>query len=516
MKKVSTLKEQINEEMQAETTLFEEWGGARDESGNLLEGEQDWINGDEFGNLPDDRKAMAAMTLQNIKEDIEDRCPWLLAESNTTTISNHDAILLPTWRLALPRIDAMDLVGTIVMPGPSMNLYIERIGYVGKMSQDNTSFITKTKRTSVDDPQGYNLKVYYIDHTTNKMTDYNAVTLFDGTGTKGHFENEDAVKVIGYVVHKEYDDTGDKFYTKLLVKVKEGEVLTDGGSNVQIDGLTGNIMPVTVEAGEFAIDFLLETYNGPITTSEGETLSDFNTFQITLEQVNVTAGMHAVGFEYTTALVQDMNKQFGVNARKRLAQACHYQLATSISKRLFNLLCSSAEVVSSWVYASAPGRHPQEKYAALMDKIRYERSRIGSKTHTAIANKLVGTLGVASIISGRDGFREIGKSTGGAGLMKIGSIGGMDCYQVTFVNPGVEFVLLTLKQNGNQQAAGAYYCPYIGITLAGSGQEGIADFTNGMRSRVYFVERSALLKNPFDASRYSTFFSVNLTGSSVL
>jgi len=489
--------------------LVSKWKGQRDEDGNLIKagtlceadnGEKfetthdaiDWITGEQFPKIDKFMQPHAAVLLENLENS------GILSESaGTGELAPFRDMVLPIYRNALAQFKMTEIVGFLPISQPSTTIFVEKFYYAGKQNSAITEPIGSTK------PRNENTDTTYTSFVIRvALTDanYNNITIGSSYVKAASGAGDNLAKII-------YKEEGDiPGYAKLLVTLEAGKTLPAVGT-VYITGANADVTMTHIWNNEVGKRVILKSYGFYNTTSEGENLSDHLMIGLTTDSMKVDAKPYLIGFEINDMVVQDLFARHNLDAKKRLINAIQYQLASSVNMRLFNLLSSSAEIVSDFVYASADGRWSTERFVELRRKILLERNRIAHKTRRGVANIIITDLATASIIESEIGFVTADGVTmeRGAGIMKIGRWLGMDVYVNTFALNN--FVLLTYK-GYEALTSGVFYCPFLGLSVSFG-----TNYNNTLQKKVMFAERAAYATHPDGAYQFTTFFNVNYNGS---
>lgn len=487
--------------------LVSKWKGLRDEEGTLVkagmiceaeDGKEfqvshdaiDWICGEQFPKVEKWMEGHTATLLESLEHSI------LNESAGTAEVAPFRDMILPIYRNALAQFKMTEVVGFLPISQPSTTIFVEKFYYAGK-NNTITEPINSTKPRTTNTDTEYNSFVIRV-----RLTDanYNNITIGSSYVKAASGAGDNLAKII-------YKEEGDlPGYAKLLVTLETGKTLPAVGT-VYITGANADVTMTHVWNNEVGKRVILKSYGFYNTTSEGENLSEYLNVGLTTDSMKVDAQPYFIGFEINDMVIQDMFARHNLDAKKRLINAIQYQLASSVNMRLFNLLSSSAEIVSDFVYASADGRWSTERFIELRRKILYERNKIAHKTRRGVANILLTDLATASIIESEIGFvaSDLATMERGAGIMKIGRWLGMDIYVNTFALNN--FVILTYK-GYEALTSGVFYCPFLGLSVSFAN-----DFTNAMRKRVLFSERAAYATHPDGAYQFTTFFNINYSGS---
>ena len=444
---------------------------------------------------------------QPLSGEMRSQCAQLIDRLVTESVVNEDVnttadmkafqeMIIPLFRKGFANISLLPYVGVQVINQANSAFYLERFYYAGNKTNGVPKLLANKERTGDADFRTKILRVIVDDSQYAQITaGTSVIKVSGGTGN-----------ALATVVYKELGSGGS---AKLMVKLADGETLPAPGGNVYITVINGDVSMTHVWNNQVGRHVILSTYGGPMITSEGENLADFNRLKINIESLPVTAMSHKLGFEISTEMLSDMMKQHGEDAKKRIINAVQWQFAAQINMKLYNLMTSSAEIVTGWTYATADGRHETEKFNSLLRKISYERNRIGARNTVGRANFAIVSQGVGSIVEGRVGFIRELDNEAGAGFVKIGSLDGITYLLDTWAVH--EYCLLGFKAKDNNQNAGVFYCPYIPIQV-----DTTSDPDLPSRKIILFTERSGYQKNPYGANEYLTYFDVNLTGSSYM
>lgn len=456
----------------------------------LIEKYQDLIEDDLFSPIPDRLKGAAAQLIENQET-------WLREDANLQTdLQYFEPMITPIFRESMSKTSLLEVVGFQPINQKKSLFFVERFYYGNDDTNGMGALLSTTDRGSAD----ADFKQFVV-RVEMSAAQYAGIVV--GTGkikAAGGGGND-----LGTIMYKEECYGG----AKLLIKEATSESIPSVGT-VSIDAPTATDLSMShVWNNELGRSVILHSY-GNYSTADGENLtSDWKTVKISLESVDVTAESHKLAFELSQETITDLAKTTGDDAMKRLTMAINWQLAMSINKKLFNLMSSNAEIVTTWTYSGADGRFEGEKIATLKSKIKYEQNRIATKTQKGRGNFAIVSVAVMSVIENLPGFvRELPNEGGDqAGYIKVGYLDGVTYYMSTIDAEYGDYVVLGYKGSAEHDA-GVFYCPYVPLIVSHAN-----DFANPERRKTAFSQRAAYEKNPYGAERYLTYFDVTLTGS---
>jgi len=462
------------------------------ESMRLLESHKDIIESEHFSKLNEKMKAPTAFLIENTEN-------WLNEDTNLSgDLQFYKEMIVPIFRESVSKTRLLEVVGFQPINQSPSAFYVERFYYGGNKANGTGQLLSTQDRGDGNPPQ-FMSNVIRITCTTGQ---YSAITVGSSYIKVAGGSGDELAKV----VFKEETKGG----TKLLVKIQDGKTLPAVGT-VYVTGPNTDLTMTNVWNNELGRSVILSTYGGPMSTSEGEALNDWNTVKLSLESVNITATSHKLAFELSQETITDLARRTGDDAKKRLVGAINWQLAMSVNRKLFNLISSSAEIGSSWAYSGADGRMESEKLLGLRRKFKWEQNRIGVKTQKGRANYGIVTPAVGTVIEMQPGFVKEIQDEGGdqAGIIKIGTMDGITYYQTTMDGESGDFAILIYK-GAEEHESGVFYCPMVPLLVSRAN-----DFDNPERQKVSFSQRAGYTPNPYGAERYITYFDIDLVGSSI-
>lgn len=463
----------------------------------LIEKHQEIINDDYFRPVP---KRMLGQVAQLIENQTEwaNSIPKTLNEdaSLSTDVQYFKDMVVPIFRESISNTSLLEVVGFQTINQKNSLFFVERFYYGNDSTTGDMGSLLSTTERGTSDPDFTSFVVRVVMTSGQYASITVGSTYLKAAGGGGNN--------LAKIKYKEECYGG----AKLLVKLETGETMPSVGT-VYVTGPNVDLAMSHVWNNELGRSVILSEM-GVYSTTDGEALSNWKTVKISLESVNVTAVSHKLAFELSQETITDLAKTTGDDAKKRLTMAINWQLAMSINKKLFNLMSSNAEIVSTWTYSTADGRYEAEKLATLKSKIKYEQNRIGVKTQKGRGNFAICTASVASIIELYPGFVKDIPEDGGdqAGYVKIGYLDGITYYMSTIDVEYGNFVMIGYK--GTQEHdAGVFYMPYVPLLVSFA-----TNFDNPERQKTAFSQRAAYEKNPYGSYRYLTYFDITLTGSS--
>lgn len=462
----------------------------------LIEKHQDIIEDDYFRPIPKKMLGGVAQLIENQETWVKQNVPALKEDANIQSdIQYFKDMIVPIFRESVSNTSLMEVVGFQPINQKNSLFFVERFYYGNDSTTNGIGQLLSTQERGTNDPDFQS----FVIRVTMSSGQYSAITV-----------NSTYIKAAGggganlaKIMYKEECYGG----AKLLVKLESGQDLPSVGT-VYVTGPNVDLSMTHAWNNEMGRSVILSNY-GVYDTATGEALENWKTVKISLESVNVTAVSHKLSFELTQETISDLAKTTGDDAKKRLTAAINWQLAMSINKKLFNLMSSSAENVTGWVYSTADGRYEMEKLMTLKSKIKYEQNRIGVKTQKGRANFAITTSATGSIVELIPGFVKDIPEDGGdqAGYVKLGYLDGITYYMSTVDAEYGNFVLLGYK-GSMEHDAGVFYCPYIPLIVSFANK-----YENPELQKTAFSQRAAYEKNPYGSERYLTLVDVDLTGS---
>lgn len=479
----------------------------------FLESEVDYIDGEEFGGVLEDesKRKVFASILENLDSQMRDEkvknkslhedAHFAMTGDNAVFADINKQII----RRALQKMHILDCVGLHSVPTKESYLFFERFHYAGNEvnSIDGSPLLNKERTRNADG--SYNAPEFTAYVVLMTMTDVQFNAIVEGTT---------ALKAAGgaganlyTVVYKEKGQiVGESGKVKLLVKLDTAVVAPVAGTDYQLDTLAVDFTNEITFDPFVGTKLLLSNYGKYADTTTGETANETKMMKLSMEKLPVIAETHYIGFEISQELIDDMVAEFNIkNTKARLIEVINFQIAQSNGIKLLNLMVSSATLVPDFVYGTATGDRAQDRYAELLRKIQKEQMLISTRNNRGGANKMITSAKVCSLLKGTLGWKDGFKDGAGSGVVKHGSIYGMDVYVDTYTNS--DYVLLAYK--GSDHEAGVFYCVYQPLIM-----RQLLTGSHLNTEKYVFSERSAFHQHPDgNGANHLTFFNVVFTGS---
>jgi hypothetical protein len=233
----------------------------------------------------------------------------------------------------------------------------------------------------------------------------------------------------------------------------------------------------------------------------------WNEMAFSIEKSTVTAGSRGLKATWSIELAQDLKAVHGLDADSEMTQILSTEITTEINRELVRrayVLAKQGALTSSGTAVAGTfncdvdsnGRWSVERFKGLMFQIEKEANLIALQTRRGKGNFLIVSADVASAMA-MTGLLDTGRGADylspnlvdASGMTYVGMLNGRT---KVFVDPytSINSVLVGYK-GANQYDAGAYYCPYVPLTLYKA--QGQDDF----QPRIGFKTRYGFKGNPF-------------------
>lgn len=299
------------------------------------------------------------------------------------------------------------------------------------------------------------------------------------------------------------------------------------GTDVGTSGVTvGNDQPTpgTSDASStdpFAADF---GYGVGMHTTLAEMLgeeADWAKMSFTIEKMSVEAKSRGLKSEYSVELAQDLKAIHGLSAEQELASIMSTEVTNEMNReiirRTYNMAILGAQesdIATPGTYdldVDSNGRWSVERFKGLMFQIEREANAIAINTRRGKGNWIICSANVASALAMTGLLDTAGntKVTPGnvdpVGNLFVGTMNGMI---KVYVDPYVTIDMCVVGYKGaNAYDAGAYYCPYVPLTLYKNVH------SDSFQPRLGFKTRYGIGANPF-VRAYSGGFNTGLEARS--
>ncbi len=284
------------------------------------------------------------------------------------------------------------------------------------------------------------------------------------------------------------------------------------GTGVGTSGISGteNDQPTPASSDAkstdpFAADF---GYGVGMDTNLAEVLgeeADWARMSFTIEKMSVEAKSRGLKSEYSVELAQDLKAVHGLSAEQELAAIMSVEVTNEMNReiirRTYNMAvlgCQDADLANPGVFdldVDSNGRWSVERFKGLMFQIEREANAIAINTRRGKGNWIICSANVASALA-MTGLLDTAGNTkiqpgnvDPVGNLFVGVMNGMI---KVFVDPYVTIDMCVVGYKGsNAYDAGAYFCPYVPLTLYKN------THSDSFQPRLGFKTRYGIGANPF-------------------
>ncbi len=409
------------------------------------------------------RKKVTAILLQNEKEAIDEQRLNEASTNLTGGVDKYDPVLISMVRRTVPAMLAFDIFGVQPMKGPTGLIFALRSQY-GKQPKIGEDTTLKEA--------GFN----------EADSGYSGAPRTPANGT---------------------------------------DVGTSGLSGTQNDMPTPGTSKAT-STDPFASDF---GYGVGMDTDLAEVLGeegDWAKMSFTIEKMSVEAKTRAMKSEYSIELAQDLKAVHGMSAEQELAFIMSSEITREINReiirRAYNMAklgCQEADLATPGTFdlnTDSNGRWSVERFKGLMFQIEREANNIAINTRRGKGNWIICSANVASalamtgLLDTAGNTRVVPGNTDPIGNMFVGTMNGMI---KVFVDPYVTIDMCVVGYKGlTPYDAGAYFCPYVPLTLYKT------THSDSFNPRLGFKQRYGIAGNPFVRKFNSGSFTTGLEARS--
>jgi len=255
----------------------------------------------------------------------------------------------------------------------------------------------------------------------------------------------------------------------------------------------------------FSVDF---GYGVGMDTNLAETLgedTEWAKMSFTIEKLSVEAKSRGLKSEYSVELAQDLKAVHGLNAEQELANILSTEIISEqnreVLRRTYNMAvlgCQNSDIATPGSYdldVDSNGRWSVERFKGLMFQIEREANAIAIETRRGKGNWIVCSANVASALAMTGLLDTAGNTKVTPGTVDpVGNlfVGVMNGMIRVYVDPYVTIDMCVVGYKGaNAYDAGAYYCPYVPLTLYKTVH------SDSFQPRLGFKTRYAIGANPF-------------------
>jgi len=397
------------------------------------------------------RKKVTGILLQNTKEALEEQALHEAPTNVTGGVDKFDPVLISMVRRSTPAMLAFDIFGVQPMKGPTGLIFAMRAQYG---SQPTVG----------------------ADTTANEAQFNEADSGYSGAPRDATSPN-----------------TG------------VGTELPAGYTGTTNDQPTVGTSDAT-STDPFATDF---GYGIGMDTALAEDLgdgSDWAKMSFTIEKMSVEAKSRGLKSEYSVELAQDLKAIHGLSADQELATILSGEITTEMNRevlrRTYNMAklgCQDTDIATAGEYdldVDSNGRWSVERFKGLIMQIERECNEIAIKTRRGKGNWIVCSANVASALAMTgllDNAGNVNVNPGNVDPVGNLFVGVMNGMIKVYVDPYVTIDMVVVGYKGsNSYDAGAYFCPYIPLTMYK------ATGSDTFQPRIGFKTRYAIGGNPFN------------------
>lgn len=413
------------------------------------------------------RKKVTAILLQNEKDHLKEQALHEAPTNVTGGVDKYDPVLISMVRRSVPAMLAFDIFGVQPMKGPTGLVFALRAQYGAqpKIGEDTTA---------------------------NEALFNEADSGYSGAPRDAASPN-----------------TG------------KGTELPSGYTGTKNDAPT----PASSDAKNtdpFHADF---GYGVGMDTNLAEQLgedSDWAKMSFTIEKLSVEAKSRGLKSEYSVELAQDLKAIHGLSAEQELASIMSVEVTNEMNReiirRTYNMAvlgAQDADIATPGTYdlnVDSNGRWSVERFKGLMFQIEREANAIAISTRRGKGNWIICSANVASALAMTGLLDTAGKTNVSPGNVDpVGNlfVGVMNGMINVYVDPYVTIDMCVVGYKGsNAYDAGAYFCPYVPLTLYKT------THSDSFQPRLGFKTRYGICANPFVRKFSSGSFNTGLEARS--
>ena len=418
------------------------------------------------------RKKVTGILLQNQKEHLAEQALHEAPTNVTGGVDKFDPVLISMVRRSVPAMLAFDIFGVQPMKGPTGLIFALRAQYgdqpaIGEDTTAKEALFNEADSAFTGAPRHTTGPEYEADYGT-------------GLGSTGLDEDE-------------------------------------YGINVQPDYATDRATANAGVVDPFAADF---GYGVGMATNLAEDLGEdavWAKMSFTIEKMSVEAKSRGLKSEYSVELAQDLKAIHGLSAEQELASIMSVEVTNEMNReilrRTYNMAilgAQDADIATPGTYdldVDSNGRWSVERFKGLMFQIEREANAIAIATRRGKGNWIICSANVASALAMTGLLDTAGHTKVSPGNVDpVGNlfVGVMNGMIKVYVDPYVTIDMCVVGYKGaNAYDAGAYFCPYIPLTLYKN------THSDSFQPRLGFKTRYGIGANPF-VRAYSGGFNTGL------
>jgi len=251
-------------------------------------------------------------------------------------------------------------------------------------------------------------------------------------------------------------------------------------------------------------------YGAGMATSKAEDLGDGENWAemgFSIEKSSVEAKSRGLKASYSVELAQDLKAIHGLDAESELANILSTEIIVEQNRETVRRIYTIAElgaqddVVTPGVFdldTDSNGRWSVERFKGLMFQSERDANRIAYNTKRGKGNFMITSADVASALAmtglldtGSGKYKYLPGVVDTTGTTFVGVLNGVT---KVFVDPYITTNVICMGYKGaNAYDAGAFFCPYVPLTL----YKAIAQ--ESFQPRLGFKTRYGMVANPFAA-----------------
>ncbi|RLA59916.1 MAG: ATP-binding protein [Epsilonproteobacteria bacterium] len=411
------------------------------------------------------RKKVTGILLQNQKEHLAEQALHEAPTNVTGGVDKYDPVLISMVRRSVPAMLAFDIFGVQPMKGPTGLIFALRAQYGAQPAIGDDTTANEAQFNEADSG--------WTGAPRNPV---------DGTDPLSGGQGSDSSAYTGTM----------------------GDAPTPGTSDAKV-------------TDPFAADF---GYGVGMDTDLAETLgeeAEWAKMSFTIEKMSVEAKSRGLKSEYSVELAQDLKAIHGLSAEQELASIMSTEVTNEMNReilrRTYNMAvlgCQEGDIATPGTYdldVDSNGRWSVERFKGLMFQIEREANAIAIATRRGKGNWIICSANVASALAMTGLLDTAGNTKVSPGNVDpVGNlfVGTMNGMIKVYVDPYVTVDMAVVGYKGsNAYDAGAYFCPYIPLTLYKN------THSDSFQPRLGFKTRYGIGANPF-VREYSGGFNTGL------
>lgn len=241
----------------------------------------------------------------------------------------------------------------------------------------------------------------------------------------------------------------------------------------------------------------------------------YPTASLGLIRASVVAKTRKLGGQWSPELAEDMDALYGINVESEMTNLITYEVGAEIDRQVVNEMVKAAftgKNTSAWTPEYADGIDQMGRIATLLTQITIQANYIALKTRRGNGNFVIASPKVCAVLEQLSMQKYVSFQntkqipsvpySGVGALQKQGLINDGNQLLVRDANSLGDYVLIGYKGQ-HPGDSGIIYCPYIPLIV----QRALVPDT--MTPVIGARTRYGIMNNPWDASRYYHFISIN-------